>query len=254
MNRKSYNYNHIFNDSSIDFSFALFQYNVSRESRPKPVHQYSEVLQDVQHVTSAPGQSSTSTSTVIFSEASSISTTEISADVVTSSTLAQETEAQTEATQLKTPESSQPEVLGNEEIPQTPIESSEPEEIAVKAMKEMKSKLFPLNPEDDEILAFAAKNWAKKVLNSRGEVLFREGGLKLPESSNWTYEGLHTDSFSLWKLMTQRAKNARTVCKDYKQLLEKYTSTKTILNYIPRIDAKKCKGLGFRSIFTGFLA
>ena len=169
--------------------------------------------------------------------------------MVTTSTLALETVAQ-----LKTSESSEPEVHENETL-EEPIEltkPSEPDDVAVKAMKEMKSKLLPLNPEDDEILAFAAKNWAKKVLNSRGEVLFREGGLKLPESSDWTYEGLHTDSSSLWKLMTQRAENARAVCKDYKQLLQKYTSTKTILNYIPRIDAKKCKGLGFRFSFTTF--
>ena len=83
---------------------------------------------------------------------------------------------------------------------------------AMKAMEEMKSKLLPPNPEDDEILAFAAKNWAKRVLNSRGkEVLFKEGGLKLPDATGWNYEGLHTDASPLWELMKRRAENARTV-------------------------------------------
>ena len=124
-------------------------------------------------------------------------------------------------------------------------EPSDPDDLAVKAMEQMKTKLLPSNPEDDEILAFAAKNWAKRVLGKRGnEILFKEGGLKLSEASNWNYEALHTDSSPLWKLMTERAENARSVCKEYNQLLEKYTSTKTILNYIPRIDQKKCKGLG----------
>ena len=185
-----------------------------------------------------------SPSTSIFT--TSTNTEKVSVEAITISTVPLQTEPP-----LKTIEKSEPtedeNLKGNDAI-ENEIDNSD--DLALKAMEEMKSKLLPPDPKDDEILAFAAKNWAKKVLNKRGnEVLFKEGGLKLSESSDWNYEALHTDSSTLWKLMTRRAENARTVCKEYNQLLEKYTSTKTILNYIPRIDQKKCKGLGLCSIF-----
>lgn len=210
----SYNYNHIFNDSSMDFSFALFQYNTSR---PQPV------LQNAEAVTSSPDND------VIFTPSSSTSiftTEEVSVEVVTtSSSTSSSAQLQSEA-ELKTNE-----------------KTEDSEENDVKAMEEMKSKLLPPNPLDEEILAFAAKHWAKKVLTLHGrEILFKEGGLKFPaESSDWNYEALHTDSSPIWKLMTRRAENARNVCKEYNQLLENNTRTKTILNYIPRIDYKKCQ-------------
>ena len=209
-------------------------------------------------ITSTPS-STTLVTTVITSETSSVSTDEVSLEEIPiTTTLALETETElksSENTVSEKNEDSIEEVLPskepeeNQELLEDEIDSNDSEDFAVKAMEELKSKLLPPNPNDDEILAFAAKNWAKKVLNSRGkEVLFREGGLKLPEASDWTYEALHTDSSSLWKLMTRRAENARSVCKDYNQLLEKYSSTKTVLNCLPRVDVKKCKGLGLCSL------
>ena len=169
-----------------------------------------------------------------------MNTKEFSVETVTTSTVQLQTEAPLNAVEKAKQKP-------NKDLNENDNESnnSDDNRTAVKAMEEMKSKLLRPNPEDDEILAFAAKNWAKRVLNSRGkEVLFKEGGLKLPDATDWNYEALHTDASTLWELMTRRAENARTVCKEYNQLLEKYTSTKTILNYIPRIDQKKCKGLG----------
>ena len=190
-----------------------------------------------------------SPSTSIFT--TSPNTKEVTVVEITTSTVLLQTEAPSKTiveTELQEDEFLQRKDSSLNEDSATELNNSN--DSAVKAMEVMKSKLLPPDPEDDQILAFAAKNWAKKVLNKRGfEVLFKEGGLKLPESSDWNYEALHTDSSPLWKLMTRRAENSRTVCKEYNQLLEKYTSTKTILNYIPRIDSKKCKGLGLCSIF-----
>jgi len=227
----------------VDFSFALFQYNISR---PKPVLQNAEVI------TFAPDHLTISSSESSFT--TSINPKEVSVEALTTSTVPLQTEAQFKAIEKTEPtvDTDLKEESSND-IEDIAREPSDPDDLAVKAMEEMKTKLLPSNPEDDEILAFAAKNWAKRVLNSRGnEILFKEGGLKLSEVSNWNYEALHTDSSPLWKLMTERAENARTVCKEYNQLLEKYTSTKTILNYIPRIDQKKCKGLGLCSILKIF--
>ena len=224
----------------MDFSFALFQYNISR---PKPVLQNAEVI------TFAPDHLTISSSESIFT--TSINTKEVSDEALTTSTVPHQTEAQFKAIENTEPklDTDLKEESPND-IEDVSSEPSDPDDLAVKAMEQMKTKLLPSNPEDDEILAFAAKNWAKRVLGKRGnEILFKEGGLKLSEASKWNYEALHTDSSPLWKLMTERAENARSVCKEYNQLLEKYTSTKTILNYIPRIDQKKCKGLGLSFIF-----